>query len=82
MDVEDSTLHVSEQAYAVKTMNKSLICLKNQVDNVFEELDILKRLPHRPTLVNLHYASQNERELFFIMDLAAGGSGACFFCVE
>ena len=60
--------------YAVKAMNKMLVLKRGQTSNVFDELRVLSGLPHRPTLVNLYHATQNERELFFIMDLACGGS--------
>ncbi len=61
-----------DQWYAMKTLTKAIILEKNHVSMVMKERNLLARL-HCPQLVNMHYAFQDERNLYIVMDLCLGG---------
>jgi len=60
--------------FAVKCMHKGKVLHKGQTANVLNELNILRRLDHRPHLVNLFYAFQDRDYLYFCTDLMLGGT--------
>uniref|UniRef100_A0A8U8C0M8 Protein kinase domain-containing protein n=1 Tax=Geospiza parvula TaxID=87175 RepID=A0A8U8C0M8_GEOPR len=58
--------------YAMKYMNKLKCVERNEVRNVFKELQIMQGLEH-PFLVNLWYSFQDEEDMFMVVDLLLGG---------
>jgi serine/threonine protein kinase len=58
--------------YAMKTLTKSVILERNHVAMVMKERNLLSRL-HCPQLVNMHYAFQDAKNLYIIMDVCLGG---------
>lgn len=58
--------------YAMKTLTKAVVLERNHVGMVFKERNLLARL-HCPQLVNMHYAFQDDRNLYIVMDLCLGG---------
>ncbi|XP_078241904.1 serine/threonine-protein kinase 32A isoform X2 [Pogona vitticeps] len=58
--------------YAMKYMNKQKCIERNEVRNVFKELQIMQGLEH-PFLVNLWYSFQDEEDMFMVVDLLLGG---------
>uniref|UniRef100_A0AAY5EFT6 Protein kinase domain-containing protein n=1 Tax=Electrophorus electricus TaxID=8005 RepID=A0AAY5EFT6_ELEEL len=58
--------------YAMKYMNKLKCVQRNEVRNVFKELQILQTLEH-PFLVNFWYSFQDEEDMFMVVDLLLGG---------
>ena len=64
-----------EKLFAIKAMNKSKLLAKDQVENTLNELKILARLSrHHPNIVNIHFAFQDSRSLYAVLDLCLGGS--------
>jgi len=60
------------QWFAMKSLKKNYICDTNSYNEVIWEMRILSELQHF-FICNIHYAFQNERYLFLIMDVALGG---------
>uniref|UniRef100_A0A673GVD9 Serine/threonine kinase 32A n=1 Tax=Sinocyclocheilus rhinocerous TaxID=307959 RepID=A0A673GVD9_9TELE len=58
--------------YAMKYMNKLKCVERNEVRNVFKELQITQNLEH-PFLVNFWYSFQDEEDMFMVVDLLLGG---------
>jgi len=58
--------------YAMKTLTKTVILERNHVAMVMKERNLLSRL-HCPQLVNMHYAFQDAKNLYIIMDVCLGG---------
>ena len=58
--------------YAMKTLSKQAILERNHVGMVMKERNLLARL-HIPQLVNMHYAFQDARHLYIVMDVCLGG---------
>uniref|UniRef100_A0A8B9KFY6 Protein kinase domain-containing protein n=1 Tax=Astyanax mexicanus TaxID=7994 RepID=A0A8B9KFY6_ASTMX len=58
--------------YAMKYMNKLKCVERNEVRNVFKELQIMQNLEH-PFLVNFWYSFQDEEDMFMVVDLLLGG---------
>jgi serine/threonine protein kinase len=56
----------------MKTLQKTVILERNHVAMVMKERNLLARL-HCPQLVNMHYAFQDDRNLFIVMDVCLGG---------
>jgi serine/threonine protein kinase len=54
--------------YAMKTLAKRVILERNHVGMVMKERNLLARL-HCPQLVNVHYAFQDDRHLYIVMDV-------------
>lgn len=59
--------------YAVKILDKRHIIKENKVKYVNIEKDTLNRLTDHPGVVRLYYTFQDERSLYFVLDLATGG---------
>ncbi|XP_057240284.1 serine/threonine-protein kinase 32A [Malurus melanocephalus] len=62
----------TKKMYAMKYMNKRKCVERNEVRNVFKELQIMQGLEH-PFLVNLWYSFQDEEDMFMVVDLLLGG---------
>ncbi|XP_073466350.1 serine/threonine-protein kinase 32B isoform X1 [Aquarana catesbeiana] len=62
----------SKKMYAMKYMNKQKCVERDEVRNVFRELQIMQCLEH-PFLVNLWYSFQDEEDMFMVVDLLLGG---------
>jgi serine/threonine protein kinase len=58
--------------YAMKTLSKAVIIERNHVNMVMKERNLLARL-QCPQLVNMHYAFQDARNLYIVMDVCLGG---------
>lgn len=56
----------------MKTLSKAVILERNHVAMVLKERNLLARL-HCPQLVNMHYAFQDEKNLYIVMDVCLGG---------
>lgn len=59
--------------YAIKVLDKRHIIKEKKVKYVNIEKDTLNRLTEHPGVVRLYYTFQDERSLFFVLDLASGG---------
>ncbi|KAK3721779.1 serine/threonine protein kinase [Vermiconidia calcicola] len=59
--------------YAIKVLDKRHIIKEKKVKYVNIERDTLNRLTEHPGVVRLYYTSQDERSLYFVLDLASGG---------
>ena len=62
----------NKKIFAIKSQNKMDILKKNNLEKIQIEKQILAQFNH-PLLVKLHYSFQNEKKLFFVMDLIRGG---------
>ncbi|KAM6221435.1 serine/threonine-protein kinase 32B isoform 2-T2 [Rhynchocyon petersi] len=62
----------TKKMYAMKYMNKQKCIERDEVRNVFRELQIMQGLDH-PFLVNLWYSFQDEEDMFMVVDLLLGG---------
>ncbi|XP_010358152.2 serine/threonine-protein kinase 32C isoform X1 [Rhinopithecus roxellana] len=62
----------TEKMYAMKYMNKQQCIERDEVRNVFRELEILQEIEH-VFLVNLWYSFQDEEDMFMVVDLLLGG---------
>ncbi|XP_069508535.1 serine/threonine-protein kinase 32A isoform X2 [Ambystoma mexicanum] len=62
----------TKKMYAMKYMNKQKCVERNEVRNVFKELQVMQLLEH-PFLVNLWYSFQDEEDMFMVVDLLLGG---------
>ncbi len=58
--------------YAMKTMRKEAMLLKNQAAHVRAERDAMA-LSENPWVVKLHYSFQDASNLYLVMDLCPGG---------
>nr|XP_023655699.1 serine/threonine-protein kinase 32B [Paramormyrops kingsleyae] len=62
----------TKKMYAMKYMNKQKCIERDEVRNVFRELQVMQGLEH-PFLVNLWYSFQDEEDMFMVVDLLLGG---------
>ncbi|XP_055962715.1 serine/threonine-protein kinase 32C [Sorex fumeus] len=62
----------TEKMFAMKYMNKQQCVERDEVRNVFRELEILQEIEHT-FLVNLWYSFQDEEDMFMVVDLMLGG---------
>ncbi|XP_072828243.1 serine/threonine-protein kinase 32C isoform X3 [Vicugna pacos] len=62
----------TEKMFAMKYMNKQQCIERDEVRNVFRELEILQEIEH-VFLVNLWYSFQDEEDMFMVVDLLLGG---------
>ena len=58
--------------YAMKTLSKTSIVEKHSFEEVFREVRLLQTLHHR-FICNAHFAFQDKRNLYLVMDCAMGG---------
>lgn len=59
--------------YAIKVLDKRHIIKEKKVKYVNIEKDTLNRLTEHPGVVRLYYTFQDERSLYFVLDLASAG---------
>lgn len=59
--------------YAIKMLDKRHIIKEKKVKYVNIERNTLNRLSDHPGIVRLYYTFQDDRSLYFVLDLAAGG---------
>jgi len=59
--------------YAVKTMLKSRITREKQIERIGTERRVLMDASDHPFISRMHFAFQNHRQLFFVLDFCAGG---------
>jgi 3-phosphoinositide dependent protein kinase-1 len=59
--------------YAIKILDKRHIIKEKKVKYVNIERDTLNRLTDHPGIVRLYYTFQDERSLYFVLDLCKGG---------
>ena len=59
--------------YAIKILDKRHIIKEKKVKYVNIEKDTLNRLTDHPGVVRLYYTFQDERSLYFVLDVASGG---------
>mmetsp|Transcript_26830 Transcript_26830/g.35241 ORF Transcript_26830/g.35241 Transcript_26830/m.35241 type:complete len:382 (+) Transcript_26830:360-1505(+) len=58
--------------FAMKALKKHYIVEHNSYSEVFWEMEILRDMRHR-FICNIHFAFQDERYLYLVMDVALGG---------
>ena len=58
--------------YALKEMSKLKVIDKKSIKSINSERELLSKL-HHPFIVNMHYAFQDNENLYLIMDLLTGG---------
>lgn len=63
----------SGKDYAIKILDKRHIIKEKKVQYVNGERDALNRLTDHPGVVRLYYTFQDERSLYFVLDLCTGG---------
>jgi len=62
----------TQQIYAMKVLKKRFIVAQNQVTHTTTERNVMVKLEH-PFLTKLHFAFQDEKNLYFVMDFINGG---------
>jgi len=67
----------SGEYFALKTFKKGDILMKNMMQRVLTEKDILKELKH-PFLVRLRYSFQGNKKVYMVMDFCQGGDLASY----
>lgn len=63
----------THKEYAIKILDKRHIIKEKKVKYVNIEKNTLNRLTDHPGIVRLYYTFQDERSLYFVLDLASGG---------
>ena len=58
--------------YALKEMSKLKVIDKKSIKSINSERELLSKL-HHPFIVNMHYAFQDNENLYLVMDLLTGG---------
>jgi len=61
----------NQQIYAMKVLKKRFIVAQNQVTHTTTERNVMVKLEH-PFLTKLHFAFQDEKNLYFVMDFIMG----------
>ena len=62
----------TKMTYALKEMSKLKVIDKKSIKSINSEKDLLSKL-HHPFIVNMHYAFQDNENLYLVMDLLLGG---------
>ena len=57
-------------SYALKEMSKLKVIDKKSIKSINSERELLSKL-HHPFIVNMHYAFQDNENLYLVMDLQA-----------
>lgn len=73
MQVLAATDRTTLKEYAIKVLDKRHIIKEEKVKYVNIEKNTLNRLGEHPGVVRLYYTFQDERSLYFVLDLATGG---------
>jgi 3-phosphoinositide dependent protein kinase-1 len=68
-----ATDRTTQREYAIKILDKRHIIKEKKVKYVNIEKDTLNRLNDHPGIVRLFYTFQDERSLYFVLDLAING---------
>ncbi|EMR11042.1 hypothetical protein PNEG_00639 [Pneumocystis murina B123] len=63
----------TSKEYAIKILDKRHIIKEKKVKYVYIEKDTLNKLGNHPGIVQLYYTFQDERNLYFVLSLAANG---------
>ena len=63
----------TNREYAIKVLDKRHIIKEKKVKYVNIEKDTLNRLTDHPGIVRLYYTFQDDKQLYFVLDLATGG---------
>ena len=71
--VMSATDRQSQREFAIKVLDKKHIIKEKKVKYVNIEKDTLNRLTDHPGVVRLYYTFQDERSLYFVLDLCPGG---------
>ena len=64
---------MTSKVYAIKMISKVHNLRESSVRNLMNEMKFMKRLIKSDFVVKLHYALQEERYLYLVMDLMTGG---------
>ena len=67
-----SRRHTNNKRFAIKQIYKVLHIRETAVRNLINELNFMKQIKS-DFVVKLHYALQEERHLYLVMDLMSGG---------
>lgn len=60
--------------YAIKTMSKAFILEEQgRYEQVFGELEVMRRLVNHPFVIKLYWGFQTEKYLHFVVDFCSGG---------
>mmetsp|Transcript_6799 Transcript_6799/g.11955 ORF Transcript_6799/g.11955 Transcript_6799/m.11955 type:complete len:346 (+) Transcript_6799:63-1100(+) len=62
----------SGQIYAMKMLRKENVIKRNQVEHTKTERNVLEAVSH-PFIVQLHYAFQTPKKLYFVLEYCPGG---------
>jgi serine/threonine protein kinase len=62
----------TKRLFAMKSLNKSNVKRRNQIEHTKTERRVLGRVKH-PFIVHLHYAFQTAQKLYFVLDYCPGG---------
>ena len=62
----------TKMTYALKEMSKLKVIDKKSIKSINSERELLSKL-HHPFIVNMHYAFQDNENLYLVMDLLTGG---------
>jgi serine/threonine protein kinase len=62
----------SDEIYAIKVLRKDHLIKRNQVVHTKTERFVLETLDH-PFIIKLHYAFQNPKKLYFVLEYCPGG---------
>jgi 3-phosphoinositide dependent protein kinase-1 len=73
VQVVAATDRTTLKEYAIKVLDKRHIIKEEKVKYVNIEKNTLNRLGEHPGVVRLYYTFQDERSLYFVLDLATGG---------
>mmetsp|Transcript_5482 Transcript_5482/g.12473 ORF Transcript_5482/g.12473 Transcript_5482/m.12473 type:complete len:756 (-) Transcript_5482:111-2378(-) len=65
----------TKHLFALKKLTKDYICKKNQEEHVLNEFSIMKMMTEmeHPNIIGLHCAMQDNKFLYFLLDLLPGG---------
>jgi serine/threonine protein kinase len=62
----------TRRVFAMKVLKKVVIAARGEIEHTMTEKKVLAKIKH-PFLVRLHYAFQNEKNLYMVMDFVNGG---------
>jgi len=67
------------KVYALKTLHKRTLIMKDQLEYAISEANILKTVKH-PFIINLEHTFQTQEHLFLALDYCPGGDLATYLC--
>jgi 5'-AMP-activated protein kinase catalytic alpha subunit len=62
----------TNQTYAIKVIDRREVAAQNMENQLQREIDVMSRMDH-PGLIKLHEVMNSPRNIFLVLDLAAGG---------